>query len=115
METYSVVWTINIEAPNAEKAAQRALEIQRNPESIATIFHVCEDVDSQTMDDGELIDRGYQSIDVEEIQQQEVSQRLQAMLCARWNKPAAETISGVHVMVVDPDGFVTPTFFPFLS
>lgn len=40
MSMYRVLWTIDIEADTAEEAAQRALDIQRNPESIATVFEV---------------------------------------------------------------------------
>lgn len=42
---YKVVWEIDIEADNPEKAAQQALEIQRDPESIATVFRI-HDIDS---------------------------------------------------------------------
>lgn len=42
MANYFVKWTIDIEADSPEEAAQKALEIQRNPESIATCFSVKE-------------------------------------------------------------------------
>ena len=37
---YRVVWEIDIHARNPREAAEKALGIQRNPESIATIFAV---------------------------------------------------------------------------
>lgn len=39
-EVYRVVWTMDIEAESFEEAAQKALAIHRDPESIATIFNV---------------------------------------------------------------------------
>ena len=38
MKTYRVVWEINLEAEDAEHACRKALEIQRDPESIAMVF-----------------------------------------------------------------------------
>lgn len=40
MPTYLVTWIIDIEADTPRDAAQKALEIQRDPESIATVFEV---------------------------------------------------------------------------
>lgn len=40
MTTYLVRWEIDIEASSPTDAAFRALAIQRNPESIATVFSV---------------------------------------------------------------------------
>lgn len=40
MTTYFVAWTIDIEADSPEDAARIALTIQRDPESLATVFHV---------------------------------------------------------------------------
>ncbi len=40
---YLVIWEINIEADTPEDAAKEALRIQRNPESIATVFRVIAD------------------------------------------------------------------------
>lgn len=37
---YLVKWEIDIEAKSPKGAAQKALEIQRNPESIATLFKI---------------------------------------------------------------------------
>jgi hypothetical protein len=43
MKSYLVTWKIHIEAKSPKEAAQKALKIQRNPESIATYFEVyCE-------------------------------------------------------------------------
>jgi hypothetical protein len=41
---YVVTWKIDIEADSPEAAAREALRIQRNPESIATVFQVDERV-----------------------------------------------------------------------
>ena len=40
---YQVKWVIDIEADTPEEAAQQALAIQRNPESIATVFDIYND------------------------------------------------------------------------
>lgn len=40
MKTYSVTWTIDIEAYSCEDAALQALTIQRDPTSTATFFMV---------------------------------------------------------------------------
>ena len=40
MPTFDVEWTIDIEADTAEQAARKALEIQRDPASLATWFIV---------------------------------------------------------------------------
>lgn len=41
---YQVTWTIDIEdADNPEEAARKALDIQRDPNSIATVFTVIDD------------------------------------------------------------------------
>lgn len=37
---YNVKWLINIEAENPRAAAEQALKMQRDPKSIATVFHV---------------------------------------------------------------------------
>jgi hypothetical protein len=45
---YLVSWEINIEAKSPREAAEKALKIQRNPESIATVFQVwAEDIDME--------------------------------------------------------------------
>ena len=38
--TYGVAWFIDIDATNPREAAEKALAIQRDPESSATIFMV---------------------------------------------------------------------------
>lgn len=40
MKTYRVMWEIDIEAEDPDEACRRALEIQRDPESTATVFQV---------------------------------------------------------------------------
>jgi len=40
MKTYTVRWEIDVDADSPEAAARQALEIQRDPESIATVFEV---------------------------------------------------------------------------
>ena len=40
MASYSVIWTIDIEADTVEDAARQARAIQLDPESIATVFTV---------------------------------------------------------------------------
>lgn len=40
--TYLVTWEIDIEADSPREAAEKALRIQRDPESIATVFAVTE-------------------------------------------------------------------------
>lgn len=39
---YLVTWEMTIEADTPEEAARKALEIHRDPESIATVFTVTE-------------------------------------------------------------------------
>jgi len=45
MTSYRVTWVIELDAESPVKAAELALEIQRDPESIATVFDV-QDVSS---------------------------------------------------------------------
>jgi hypothetical protein len=40
MPTYSIRWIIDIDADTSEIAAQKALRIHRDPDSIATMFEV---------------------------------------------------------------------------
>jgi len=40
---YRVVWEIDIDAESFEDAARKALDIQRDPESIATCFVIMDD------------------------------------------------------------------------
>lgn len=46
MQEYLVTWTIEVTAESPEAAAKQALEIQRDPESLAVVFNV----DGQTID-----------------------------------------------------------------
>lgn len=48
MQTYRVVWEIDIEAGSAEEAAREALEIQRRQPSDATFFNVFDEDEDQT-------------------------------------------------------------------
>ena len=41
MRDFLVRWEINIEADSPREAAENALQIQRDPPSIATVFKVC--------------------------------------------------------------------------
>jgi hypothetical protein len=43
-----VTWEIDIDADNPVEAAQKALRIQRNPESIATVFAVTDETGNTT-------------------------------------------------------------------
>lgn len=40
MECYTVSWVIQLDADSPRDAAEQALAIQRDPESIATVFTV---------------------------------------------------------------------------
>ncbi len=40
--TYTVRWEIDVDAESPKEAAKQALEIQRDPESLATVFEVFE-------------------------------------------------------------------------
>lgn len=40
MPTYRVIWEIDIDAETPAEAAQKALKIQRKPDSWATVFQV---------------------------------------------------------------------------
>ena len=42
---YHVMWEIDIKADSPEEAARIALDIQRNPESAATVFTVTDEED----------------------------------------------------------------------
>lgn len=57
MPQYRVTWEIDIEAETPEEAARKALAIQRNPASTATVFNV-------TAEDGEMED-----VDITELEQ----------------------------------------------
>jgi hypothetical protein len=40
VKTYRVTWEIDVEADSPQKAAEEALRIQRDPNSIATFFKI---------------------------------------------------------------------------
>jgi hypothetical protein len=40
MKTFHILWEIDIEAETAEEACRKALAIQRDPQSISTVFDV---------------------------------------------------------------------------
>jgi hypothetical protein len=46
MPTYRVKWTIDVDAESAKEAAEKALEIQRDKESTATVFSVSTKVET---------------------------------------------------------------------
>lgn len=48
MPDYLVMWEIDINAKSPEAAAAKALEIQRDPNSVATVFDVT-DEDGRTV------------------------------------------------------------------
>jgi len=52
MKTYRVTWEIDIEAKTAEEAAQKALAVQRDAESIATVFTVANTAETKVVDMG---------------------------------------------------------------
>jgi hypothetical protein len=59
MPEYRVTWEIDIEAATPEEAARKALTIQRDANSRATVFNV-------TDEDGEMEDIDITAIDEEE-------------------------------------------------
>jgi hypothetical protein len=48
MTEYRVTWKIDIEADSPEEAAEKALAVHRDPNSIATVFEVTFPCDSPT-------------------------------------------------------------------
>lgn len=60
MPEYRVVWEIDIEADTPKEAAKKALKIQRDPESTATVFDTFERGDiSQFSDIPITVDLGH--------------------------------------------------------
>lgn len=51
MNHYCVTWNIDIEAETPRDAAKQALKIQRDPESIATVFKVKDQFGQETLVD----------------------------------------------------------------
>ena len=60
MNAYLVTWEITIDADSPHEAAQKALDIQRNPSSIATVFSV-EDLDTDEQSRIDL-EEGYEAV-----------------------------------------------------
>lgn len=56
MPDYLVTWEIDVTAETPVEAAREALRIQRNPESIATVFGVADGFDVRRVDLTELDD-----------------------------------------------------------
>ena len=54
---YYIEWRIEISAQSPEEAARKARQIQLNPQSIATVFHV------YPSDDGEAIEIDLTALD----------------------------------------------------
>ncbi len=50
MNSYRVVWQIDVEADSYEDAAKQAKEIQLDPESAANVFHITESTPTVTVD-----------------------------------------------------------------
>lgn len=126
-KTFSVVWTLNVDAPNAEEAARHAQEIQRKPDSWATFFHVKEDL-SFHLTDTMLQERyGYECIDLDTVAAnapEEVGARVQRLLCSPWSveQPAEREIPAfllkhqpetyMEIVIVDPQGVAVITHCP---
>lgn len=47
---YRIEWSIELHADSHEDAARRALAIQRDPESMATVFHVTDGDEIRVID-----------------------------------------------------------------
>ena len=45
MQEYKVTWTIEVSAESSVEAAEKAREIQLDPQTMATVFDVTEKVD----------------------------------------------------------------------
>ena len=56
MTTYTVTWTMEIDAETPEEAAREALEIHRDPASLATVFDVYDEDGNYTRVD--LLEQG---------------------------------------------------------
>lgn len=55
MKTFNVLWEIEIDAETRKEAAKKALEIQRDPNSIATVFIVeGKEVDAALLGDEDI-------------------------------------------------------------
>lgn len=56
LKTWKVMWEIEVDADSAEHAAQRALNIQRDGDSIATVFTVFRKHPHSTARIGQTVD-----------------------------------------------------------
>lgn len=84
---YRVIWEIDIKADSAEGAAREALKIQRDPDSIATVFDV-------TSEDGET-----RRVDLTEIEESRD-------VCEACGTPfSLESLDGGRCLAVDDDGY----------
>lgn len=54
MPIYDVVWRIQIDAETPREAAEQALRIHRDPNSIATVFEIRRENISCVLDNGEF-------------------------------------------------------------
>jgi len=131
IKSFHVVWTLDIDAANALDAARHAREIQSKPDSWATFFQVKPSIGSgKVVSDAMLQDKyGYESIDLEEQaqrealageQNQDMSARLQQLLCASWVRPEDDYVIPAFllrhapktytvVILVDPKGIAVIT------
>lgn len=62
MTKYYIEWMIDVEATSPREAAEEALRIQRNPESIATVFSI-----NRTQDDDDGTTYCQKKIDLSEM------------------------------------------------
>jgi hypothetical protein len=54
MSEFTVIWSIDLEAEDYKDAAKKALEIQRDPNSMATVFKVGDT--ERSWDDAVMVD-----------------------------------------------------------
>jgi len=68
MPLFRVRWEIDVDAEDQREAAQRALDIQRDPESIATVFEV-----EKWKDGGDGLGGSFHTIDLLDPEKKAVS------------------------------------------
>lgn len=61
MTEYKVIWVIDVDADSPREAAEKALAIHRNPDSIATVFTVTDKHGGETLID--LNESKYRTVD----------------------------------------------------
>lgn len=66
MSEYYIEWRIELDADNPTDAARKALAIQRDPESIATVFHIIDEDGEESVIDLTALDELAQSVTKEE-------------------------------------------------